>query len=49
MNKKSVLPEKTQKLINSLVRYIDGTDRAYQITKLTTVLGKGSGKIDYNK
>jgi len=49
MNKQTVIPDKTNKLINSLVKYLGDTDRAYEITKIKIDTGKGNIKNDNNK
>lgn len=49
MDKKTVMPVKTFKLINNLVRYLNEQDKEFQITKLKTDAGKGSIKIDNSK
>jgi len=48
MDKQSIISEKTEKLINSLVKYLDDTDKAEQITT-TANTGKGSTDIGNNK
>ncbi|MDR1687905.1 MAG: hypothetical protein LBS21_04755 [Clostridiales bacterium] len=49
MKKKPAVSAKNLELITNLVRFLNKRDEAQQTTKIHTVSGKESNKIDYRK